>query len=313
MKTRFAKWLAQVLAVAMLVATTAPAALGQGSISHKILSSEYVDIPGIAFGANVFGNDRIWVGGYCPGKCPGKGHRWQRGYVYELHPQNGQVLGVYSPPPFSWSGKGITGMAYDSTTPGGPYLWVASYDDRRVYQVRLAGFFVVNSFPLGARPVGGVAFDGTHLWVCTVLSPSPSTHRLLKMTINGGIVTTYPFNPRSGIDAVNGYVVLVEHTGTVEVRDATTFAIVNTAYFAPAAKSHHAGNTVYGGLGIDPATGYGYWGRRGKSWLYRMDLRHVIPGYTPPVPIPPPFSPHWFWNYFWSPSALLLRLLLLFF
>src|SRR6185295_6963063 len=248
-------WLSVATLIVLFMTAPARGAVPTDSFSYAPFAPAGTDIPGVAFGKNADGKDVIWVGNYCSGGCT-----WPLGSITELVPATGSVLVHHLAPSRSWETTGPQGLAYDDQG----FLWVASYNDRRIYKVRVADFTVVGGFPSTAdKPIGGLAFDGENLWVQTGsgLYIMDRTGKTLGAFANttGGL---------GGLDAADGFLFLVRLDGIIEVRD-LSFNLIQSYPFPPAASGNPS---FHGDLGVDPVTGDAYWGRRPGTQLYKLHL-----------------------------------------
>ena len=265
-----AAWLA---ALGTASGTAAQGYAPTASFSYTSSFPEYVDIPGVAFGENAQDQDRLWVSAYCPNNdCP-TSLGWGPGTVHEITPSSG-VKVVH--PSLGWGVTGPAGLAHD----GAGFLWVAGYNEERLYKVRLSNWTLEDTIDLSFRPVGGLGIDDTgRLWITgqsdNMLRYDPTTETA---------VATYPnVFPKGGIDCIGPFVVVVWTTGVIEVRDQVDFDTVYATYaFPPANDPSCGGLTACGDFGIDPKTGYGYWGGRceDNDQLYRVKVVDVGPSIT---------------------------------
>lgn len=72
------------------------------------------------------------------------------------------------------------GLAYDSKTPGGPFLWLADHPfgsgpQSKIYKLTTAGSVVDSAnWPVTGTGACGLAFDGTYLWGINNVYPQPN-------------------------------------------------------------------------------------------------------------------------------------------
>lgn len=228
------------------------------ALTNTLSHPESVDIPGLAYGPNASGKNVIWIGSYLgTGAMPA-------GTIVEMDPVTGAIITTH--PNLGVNNSGPGSLAYDSVSAGGPYLWVANYNDGAVYKIRISDYTLASSFPVSGfcgRPLGGIAFDGANLWLSC-----PEVSRVFKLATNGTVMAQYAGFVTAGLEYSGNRLFTIE-PGVINVRD-MNFAIVRSYPFPDATGCT---NDCNGELStIDPATGDAYWGKRALTNLRKLHL-----------------------------------------